>query len=471
MKINELFNQDLYVVNIGSPTFLKDLDAQSVKYENLEWAPPAHGDVELIRVLDKLEKHKEEIDKANDEVVTRVKAAQGKLVDCKKAIDAIPGMKPNMILHSGPVQDWEHMADPQKGAVLGAIVFEGWAKDVEEAEKYLETHDIEFSPNHHLNSVGPMAGVVSPSMPVHVLHDEVNDTYAYCPLNEGLGGVLRFGKNTPDVIERLLWMKNDFMPVLAEALKICGGVDVRNIIMQALNMGDECHNRNKAATSLFFREIAVPIMKTSFPEEQKQKALDFITNNEHYFLNLSMPYCKLAQLAGTGVKNASIVTIMSRNGYEFGIKISCLPDEWFVAPALMVKGLYFPGYSEEDAAPDLGDSCITETNGIGGFAMAASPAIVKFVGGTVADAFNYSQSMNEITWSNNPNFTLPALDFKPSALGIDIRKVVESGVLPIINTGIAHKKAGIGQIGAGLVTPPFECFRKAIIAFADQFED
>ncbi|MBQ9048612.1 MAG: DUF1116 domain-containing protein [Solobacterium sp.] len=470
MKINELFAEELSVVNIGSPTFLKDLDSQAVSYENLEWTPPAHGDVELIRVLDKLEKHKEEIDEANDRVVARVKAATGYLVDCKKAIDAIPGMKPNMILHSGPVQDWEHMADPQKGAVLGAIVFEGWAENVEEAEKYLLSHDIEFSPNHHVNCVGPMAGVVSPSMPVHVLHDEVNDTYAFCPLNEGLGGVLRFGKNTPDVIERLLWMKNDFMPVLAAALKICGGIDVRNIIMQALNMGDECHNRNKAATSLFFREIAVPIMKTDFPMEQKQKALDFITGNEHYFLNLSMPYCKLAQLAGTGEKKSSIVTIMCRNGYEFGIKVSG-SDTWHTAPANMVKGLYFPGYSEEDAAPDLGDSCITETNGIGGFAMAASPAIVKFVGGTVQDAFNYSQSMNEITWSSNPNFTLPALDFKPSALGIDIRKVVESGVLPIINTGIAHKKAGIGQIGAGLVNPPFECFKKAIIEFAEQFED
>ena len=470
MKINELFNEDINVVNIGSPTFLKDLEMQGVEYVNLDWTPPAHGDVELIEVLDKLEKHKDEIDKANDEVVEKVKAATAKLVDCKMAIDAIKGMKPNMILHAGPPVDWQHMADPQKGAVLGAIVFEGWAATVEEAEEYVKTHDIEFSPNHHVNSVGPMAGVVSPSMPVHVLYDEVNDNYSYCPINEGLGGVLRFGKNSPDVIERLLWMKSDFMPVLAEALKIAGGIDVRNIIMQALNMGDECHNRNKAATSLFYREIAVPIMKTNFPEEQKQAALDFINNNEHYFLNLSMPYCKLAQLAGTGVPHSSIVTIMARNGYEFGIKISCL-DQWFVDKAEYVKGLYFPGYSEEDASPDLGDSCITETNGIGGFAMAASPAIVKFVGGSVSDAFNYSQSMNEICWSNNPNFTLPSLDFKPTALGIDIRKVIESGVLPIINTGIAHKQAGVGQIGAGLVNPPYNCFKQAIIEFGKEFKD
>lgn len=470
MKLNDLFSKEIVVTNIGSPTFLKDLDLQGVSNVDLAWAPPARGDKEIIALLDKLAKYKDTIAKANDLVVAKMKEAEGYLVGCDLAINVVPEMGERTILHSGPPVTWEKMADTQKGAVLGAIVYEGWAKDVEEAKTYMESGAVELSPNHHHMAVGPMAGIMSPSMPVHILYDPVNDNYAYCTINEGLGGVLRFGKNTPEVIEKLLWMKNVFAPVLAEALKIAGRIDVRNIIMQAVNMGDECHNRNKAATGLFFKEIASAIMKTSFTTAEKEAAMNFIKNNDHYFLNLSMPYCKLATHAGMGIKYASIVSIMCRNAYEFGIKISS-SDKWFTAPSPMVKGLFFPGYSEEDAARDLGDSAITETNGLGGFSMAASPAIVKFVGGTVSDAFNYSLQMNQIAWSNNPNFTLPALDFKPTAVGIDIIKVLNSDILPIINTGIAHKKAGIGQVGAGLVSPPYECFKSALIEFAKQFED
>ncbi len=469
MKINDLFKSELKITNIGSPTFLKDLDLQNVDYINLDWAPPAKGDRELVNILDKIDAYRDVIGKANDEVASKIKKAEGRLVAVKKAIDVIPGMTHKTILHAGPPIKWENMADPMKGAILGAIVFEGWADSIEEANEYVLTKDIDFKPNHQLNCVGPMAGVTSPSMPVHVIYDKVHDNYSYCNINEGLGGVLRFGKNTKDVIDRLIWIREEFAPVLNQAVESCGGVDVRNIAMQALNMGDECHNRNKAATSLFFKEIAIHIMNTNFPNSQKQDVLKFIQNNEHYFLNLSMPYCKVALMAGENVRYSSICTIMCRNAYEFGIKISS-SNNWFVGPAQFVKGLYFPGYSEEDAAPDLGDSAITETNGLGGFAMAASPSIVKFVGGTVNDAFNYSMLMNQITWDNNPNFTLPALDFRSTALGIDILKVIESGILPIINTGIAHKKAGIGQVGAGLVNPPYECFKKALIEFSKQFE-
>lgn len=469
MKLNELFKEEIKVVNIGSPSFLTDLKLQKTEHVNLMWTPPAKGDHEVIRLLDKLEEHRDEIAKANDEVLSKIKSAEGKLIRVRKASEVISNMGSHTILHAGPPIEWKNMADPMKGAILGAVVFEGWANSIEEAEKYLETHDVRLMPNHQLNAVGPMAGIISPSMPVHVIYDPVHDHYSYCNINEGLGGVLRFGKNTPDVIEKLWWMRDRFAPVLDEALKLCGGIDVRNIIMQALNMGDECHNRNKAATSLFFKEITPSILKTNFDMNQKEEVLAFIKNNEHYFLNLSMPYCKVALMAGHGVKYSSICTIMCRNAYEFGVKISS-SDEWFTGPAQYVKGLYFPGYDEEDAALDLGDSAITETNGLGGFSMAASPSIVKFVGGSVSDAFHYSSLMNQITWGNNPNFTLPPLDFKATALGIDVMKVISSDILPIINTGIAHKKAGIGQIGAGLVNPPYDCFKKALYELAKQFD-
>ncbi len=457
----DILEKELKICNLGLKVFNTDYDIQGIEYYDLEWRPPCGGNIKLLEMLEELEPFKEVIKEANDRVITKMKSATARLVDIKLLKDIINTKNEKLILHSGPPVKWEEMCDPQKGAVIGAVIYERWANNIEEAKKIIESGEIILKSTHEYNFVGPMAGITSPSMPVHVLYDDINNNYAYCNINEGLGGVLRFGKNSPDVIEKLLWIKDEFYPVLKEALSIGEDIDIRNIIYQALNMGDECHNRNKAATSLFYKEISKKVLLTNFSNEKKLKVLEYISGNDHYFLNLSMPYCKLATIAGNNIKYSSIVSIMSRNGYEFGIKLNGM-DEWFVHQANYVKGLYFPGYGEEDAARDLGDSAITETNGLGGFSMAASPSIVKFVGGEVNDALDYSKSMKLITHSTNANFSLPALNFQPAAYGIDIIKVVETGILPIINTGIAHKKSGIGQIGAGLVTPPMECFIKAL---------
>lgn len=465
-----LFNNNTNIINIGSPSFIKDYDLQNVEYTHIEWKPTAGGDTRLIKALDTLEKNKDEINKANAEVVSRIKNSDAFLIDVKPAIDAIEKMDSKTILHSGPPNTWEKMAGPMKGAILGALVYEGLAKDLESAEKLAKSGEIKFAPCHEYNAVGPMAGVISPSMPVHVIYNPKYNKTAYCNINEGLGKVLRFGANNENVIKKLKWIEKSFAPLLKKAIKISGRIDVRNIASQALQMGDECHNRNKAATSLFLREIIPSILKVSTSDEEKIEAVEFMKSNEHYFLNLSMPMCKCALDAGHGVKNSTIVTAMSRNGYEFGIKVSGLGDKWFTAPANYVKGLLFPGFTMDDAAPDIGDSCITETMGIGGFAMAGAPAIVQFVGGNVSDAFAYSREMYEITESENTNFALTTLDFRGTAVGIDIRKVVELNILPIINTGMAHKKPGVGQVGAGLVNPPFECFEKALLEYSKEVE-
>lgn len=312
-----------------------------------------------------------------------------------------------------------------------------------------------------------MAGVVTYSMPVWHM---VNKTYgndAYCTMNEGLGKVLRFGACDQEVFDRLHRMRNEYYPVLRQALERHGEIDMKVMIAQALQMGDEAHNRNKAGTSLFLREIMMDVMNTDFPMEQKLAALAFINNNDHTFLNLSMPVCKCTMDPIFDIPYSTVVATMCRNGTDFGIRIAGLgKDAWFTAPAEIVKGLYFPGFDEEDANPDLGDSCITETTGIGGFCMAAAPAIVQFVGGQVQDAINYSTQMYEITTGESNTYKIPALDFRGSATGIDLLKVIETGIRPIINTGIAHKEYGVGQVGAGLVHPPEECFRKAIEACA-----
>ncbi|MEW6624433.1 MAG: DUF1116 domain-containing protein [Bacillota bacterium] len=464
MSTKDLLSQELKIINIGSPSFLNDYEHQNVKYTHLNWKPPAGGKLELINALKQIKPFEEKIKAANEEAVNRIKKAEAVLIDIKPAIEVIPGMTQNTILHAGPPIQWERMAGPMQGAIIGAMLYEDMAKSKEEAEWLIKAGKVIFDSAHNHSAVGPMAGIISPSMPVHILYNNVNDTKAYCTVNEGLGKVLRYGANSQEVIDRLHWIEKKYMPILSEALKLTGGIDIKSIISQALHMGDECHNRNKASTALFFREIAQYILQTSFTQQEKSEALEFIRKNEHYFLNLSMPYAKIALDAARGIKYSTVLTVMSRNGIEFGIQAS-YSDKWFTHQANYVKGLMFPGYSEEDAARDIGDSAITETAGIGGFAMGGAPAIVQFVGGEVESAYNYSKEMHEITVGEHNIFTLPTLDFMPTAVGIDFLKVIESGILPIINTGMAHKEAGVGQVGAGLVNPPTECFEKALLDF------
>lgn len=464
-EIKDLFAEKLKVVNIGTSKFKEDLDLQSCQSVQVEWKPPAGGNPELIKALDFIQED-ERIAEANKKVIGILKEAHPHLVDIDLAVNAIPGMHAKKILHAGPPIEWERMCGPMQGAVIGALMFEGLADNQDDARRLAESGEIEFSPCNENSAVGPMAGVVSASMPVHVIKNTAHGNYAFCTVNEGLGKVLRFGAYSEDVIKRLKWLKDVYAPALKEALKHTDGIDLKAITSQALHMGDECHNRNKASTMLFYKEVTDLFLKTGLNKDEIGEVLKFIRENEHYYLNLSMPSCKVTLEAAHGVPYSTIVTTMARNGVEFGIRVSGLGEkEWFTASANYVRGLFFPGYSEDDAAPDLGDSSITETMGIGGFAMAGSPAIVQFVGGNVGDAINFSEQMYNITTGENTNYSIPALDFRGSALGIDICKVIDTGILPVINTGMAHKTAGIGQVGAGIVNPPRECFEKAIIAF------
>ena len=468
-KVNELFEKKLSVVNFGIESFYQDLLKQNKPAIHVDWKPVAGGDKKIAGYLRKLRKPPlgEEIAQANQEALRRILAAQPTLVGMSTAGEAIPGMTPTTILHAGPPVTWERMCGPVRGAVMGGLIYEGLAKNLEEAEALAASGKITFSPCHHHDAVGPMAGVVTYSMPVWHMVNKAFGNDAYCTMNEGLGKVLRFGACDQEVFDRLHRMRDVYYPVLKQALERHGEIDMKVMIAQALQMGDEAHNRNKAGTSLFIREILSDLLDTDFSMEQKQAALSFLNNNDHTFLNLSMPVCKCTMDPIFDIPHCTVVATMCRNGTDFGIRIAGLgKDAWFTAPAEIVKGLYFPGFDEADANPDLGDSCITETTGIGGFCMAASPAIVQFVGGQVQDAINYSTQMYEITVGESNTYKIPALDFRGGAVGIDLLKVVETGIRPIINTGIAHKDYGVGQVGAGLVHPPEECFRKAIEACA-----
>ena len=375
-------------------------------------------------------------------------------------------MDGQIILHAGPPISWENMCGPQQGAVIGAILFEGWAKTQDEARALVAAGKIRLDPCHHHAAVGPMAGIISPSMPVWIVKNTAGKNIAYSNMNEGLGKVLRFGANGEDVLQRLRWMADIMGPTIAIVIEEMGGLELKPMMAQALHMGDEVHNRNAAASGLLFRKLTTAALKSSRLDQKKvAETLAFIASNDHFFLNLSMAACKVMLDAAHGVPYSSMLTVMARNGTEFGIRISG-SDEWFTAPSPMVNGLFFPGYGPDDAARDLGDSAITETAGVGGFAMAAAPAIVQFVGGTPRDALANTRRMLNITLGQNSAFTLPALDFTGTPAGIDARKVLDTGILPVINTGIAHKQAGIGQVGAGITHAPLPCFAKAINALA-----
>ncbi len=410
-----------------------------------------------------------DIQEANAKAIAAIQAAQPVLKGIDTAINVVPGMKKNLILHAGPPITWEKMSGPMRGAVMGGLIYEGLAKTPEEAEKLASSSQIEYSPWHEHDGVGPMAGVATSSMPVWIVENKTNGRKTFCTLNEGLGKVLRYGAFSQEVIDRLKWIETILAPVLKSAIQLVGEINLKNMIAQALQMGDEVHNRNKAATSLLIRELAPAIVKTDFATADKAKVLEFMHSNDHFFLNLSMPACKAILQAAEWIEGSTIVTTMARNGTEFGIRIAGLKDRWFTGPALIVKGLLFPGFTEEDCNPDIGDSAITETTGLGGFAMASAPAIVKFVGGSVNDAMNFTRKMYEITDSESQAFQVPAMDFRGTPTGINLLKVCEKNIAPQINTGIAHKKAGVGQVGAGLVNPPMKCFEDALEAYVEKY--
>jgi hypothetical protein len=467
--VKTLFEQDLKVVNVGLQGFATNIASAGGQVTQLSWSPPAGADAALGWTLANMIGDPR-IDNANRTAFERYLAAQPRLVDFVLARDAIPALAERRILHSGPPIAWAQMCGPQQGAICGAILYEGWASTLEAAEKLAASGAVALEPCHAHRAVGPMAGIISPSMPVWVVENTAAGNRAFCNVNEGLGKVLRFGANSPDVLDRLRWLGTEFFGAMQAAVRGLADANLKPLIAQALHMGDEVHNRNAAASGLLFKRLTLSLLNSKLDGGVIKRALAFVAGNDHFFLNLSMAACKSMSDAAHGVPGSSMVTVMARNGVNFGIRLSGTGDEWFQAPANPVNGLYFPGYSVEDAAADLGDSAITETNGLGGFAMAASPAIVQFVGGTPADATANSRRMLSITLGTNPAFTLPALNFGGTPAGIDARLVVDSGILPIINTGIAHKKASVGQIGAGITTAPMECFNHALAALGESLQ-
>ena len=456
-----LLSAEPVVATAGVSLFAGALTEQAVQVVQTEWQPANDAAREgLARVMADRRRAA-----ANAEALARMTAAEATLVDVVTAADAL-GLERGTFLHAGPPIEWERASGPLKGALIGAVLFEGLAETPEDAERALARGDFAWEPCHHRDAVGPMAGVVSPSMWMYELADDVHGNRSWCSLNEGLGKVLRYGAYGQEVIDRLHWMNSVLGPILQQSVRASGPFDIKAILTQMLQMGDEGHNRNRAGSLMLLRELLPGMITADAPSSDIAEAVRFSGANEHFFLNLGMPACKLATLAAHGIPGSSVVTTMARNGTDFGIRVSGTGEQWFTGPANTPEGLFLGSYGPEDANPDIGDSAITETGGIGGFAMAAAPAIVKFVGGDVPFALTATQTMYEITQGEHPTFQVPILDFRGTPTGIDVTKVIRTGILPQINTGMAGRVAGTGQVGAGLVTPPMHCFTGAIDGLA-----
>lgn len=408
------------------------------------------------------------IEAANAEALKRILAGDPVLVDVISAREALAGLEPGLILHAGPPVGWDRMCGPMRGAVMGIAVFEGWASDLADAEKKAAAGDFRFSPNHDYGAVGPMTGMTTVSQPLLVVENRTFGNRAYCAVNEGLGKVMRFGGNDAEVLARLAWLRDEFGPLLGKALRKAGGIPLKTLVARGLTMGDEMHQRNVACSSLLLRLLAPRLAEVSDDTAKLARCLAFIGGNDQFFLNVAMAMGKAMTDPAKGIAASSIVTAMCRNGTDFGIRVSATGDRWFTAPVEMPRGLYFPGFTEADANPDMGDSAIVETIGLGGFAMGAAPAVVGFIGaGPASEAAVFTRTMGEITIGQNPEWTIPSLDYQGVPTGIDIRKVVETGLAPTINTGIAHRQPGVGQVGAGVVRAPLACFSRALEAFAE----
>ena len=469
---NNLLNSELQVINIGLDIFPQDLEEQNVPNINLSWRPPA-GDKKMLNLLTKLESSKDRISEANEKAIEIVQNGQPVLMDILPAHEVISGMDKYTLLHAGPPVGWENMCGPMRAGVFAALKYEGLAKDDQEAENLLKEGKIKFASCNDFHTVGPMTGITSYSMPLYVVENKTYGNFSYTTINEGMGKVLRFGANSQEVVDRLKWIENELAPELKKAIQLSGGLNLKVVISQAVTMGDELHMRNAATAALYVRYLSPLLAEVCTDQQRLIRILKFISiNNDQIFLNLAMAAGKATLEAAHNIPGSTLVTIMARNGYEFGIKVSGLGDQWFTAPANRINGLYFSGYSQEDANPDMGDSAIMETYSLGGFAMATAPAIIRFLGtGTAYDAFANTHEMYEITLAENRQFIMPNLNFRGTPTGIDILKVVESGIEPIINTAISHKEPGVGMIGAGMARAPKDVFIRAFQAFAENMEN
>jgi len=411
---------------------------------------------------------KSEINDANKKAADHIISAEAWLIDMKPARDAIPGFKDNLITHAGPPISWDRMLKVQKIAVINAIRSEGLADTPEAADRLVRRQEILVEPNHKYGNVSGMCGVTSASSPVFVFEDKIHNNTSTSWMQTDMTS---FGDTYERGMKEVKFVRETLAPVMTAIIKHAGGFNIKELLAKGLQMGDELHGSFDATRGVFMNWILPHIVRTDFPKETLGQVGDyFMGNGGRWFCgNLMMGCCKVMMDAAKGVKYSTVVTAMSRNGVEFGVKVSALGDSWYTGPAGEIQGFLFPGFTNADKAPDIGDSAISESRGFGGTALSASPSQAKLFGGGLQEAVQHTKAMQKVSIAEDPLFRISYLDLVGVPVGIDIRKVVEMNTVPRIDTGIAHKDGGHGIIGTGISDAPVEAFKKALAAFAADY--
>jgi len=452
------------VVNLGLSVLGEAVAAQGTAVVQVDWRPPAGGDAPAVRALTDLYGLRSvDIDQANAEVLRRLDTGVPMLVDVRAAADVVPGLGDRTLLHPGPPIAWDDVCDPLRRSMRAAVVAEGWAPDVDEADTLLSTGRVALAAANEHSTVVPMATALGPSMPVWVVENAAGGTRAFAPIGQGSGDVAWMGRESPAAIVRLGFLRDIAGPRLARIVARIGPVDVFALAAQGVQMGDDVHMRTQASTNLLIRSM-LPAIPT-LPDDAGTVAFcEYLSANHLFFLTLAMAGAKSLTLAAEQVEGSTMVTTMARNGTTYGVRLAG-SDRWFRAPAPPVEdALFHPGYGPADAGLDIGDSAVLELVGLGGPATAGSPAVAAFLGGSMADAARVTEAMRRICAGESSRFKLPTMDFRGTPLGVDVRRVVETGVTPKVNTGILHAHAGLGQVGAGVATAPAAAFRDALLS-------
>ena len=410
---------------------------------------------------------KNRINQANQQVLATLVGSQPVWVGCDHAINVIPGMTKNTILHAGPPIEWHRMCRPMQNGILGAIIFEELADDITQAEALIQSGEMILAPCHDFSAVGGMTGVTSATTPVAIVRNNKEGNTSFCGLHEGMQPKgLSWGNYDQETIDNLKWIRDEVSPTLDAGLKLSGGLGMSSLIARSVLMGDEMHGRCVASTSLITRELAPFLIHSGVSKDILKRVLEFLRVTDMFSLHIVMAAAKSMTDSIKNIPNSSVVTTMARNGVDFGIKVSALGDKWFIGPASKINTVYFsPKWNDDVATPDIGDSSVVEVVGLGGLMHAGSPAQGYALGYTYSDSLRKTEDAYAFCAGEHKSWLIPTLDFRGVPLGIDIRKVVKTGITPILDTATAHVDGG--KIGIGEARAPMEAFTAALIAFRE----
>jgi hypothetical protein len=449
------------VVNVGLPLFADAVAAQGAQVVSVDWRVPAGGQPGAVAALGRLfGRHAERIDAANAEVIRRMDSAVPVLTGVSTVAEAVSDLPDGTLLHCGPAIAYGDAPDPLQRSMRAAVVAEGWAAGPHEAHELLDRGQIGLRPANEYRVVVPMATALEPGAPVYVVENRAGGTTAFAPICQGPGQVAWFGCDSAGAIERLVFLREVAAPAIRQVVERSGPLDVLALAAQAITMGDDVHVRTQAATNLLIRQWLPELAGLADPP--RVAFARFLSGNHLFFLTLAMAAARSVTEWAAQVPGASIVTTMARNGTEFGIRLAG-DDRWFTTAAPEVgRALYYPGQGPETSAPDIGDSAVLELTGLGAAAAAGSPAVAQFLGGSMSAAAALTDRLATVCAGRSSRFKIPALGMAGTPLGVDVRRVVELGITPAVTTGILHRDAGTGQVGAGVAEAPLRCFADAL---------